>query len=142
MIDAVEPSRVAKLVLGPMTRVLNPVIRKLAGHRYFPTVGLVCHVGRRSGKFYVTPVGAHVDAVGTILVPLTFGNTSDWVRNVRAAGQCAVRLGGHQYHAVRPQFVEWSDFRPLVRAAFNPVMRVSFRLLGIQQFLRLQTERT
>jgi hypothetical protein len=41
----------------------------------------------------VTSVGARLQA-GIVLIPLTFGNRSDWARNVRAAGECSVRLNG------------------------------------------------
>ena len=37
-----------------------------------------------------------------MLIPLTFGNRSDWTRNVRAAGQCSLRLNGKVYQAVAP----------------------------------------
>jgi deazaflavin-dependent oxidoreductase (nitroreductase family) len=94
------------------------------------------HVGRRSGKAYVTPSSAHVRG-DVLVIGLTFGNQSDWSRNVRAAAGCTVRLGGHTYRATSPKLVTWADDRALIASAFNPVLRAGFRLLGIRQFMRL-----
>jgi deazaflavin-dependent oxidoreductase (nitroreductase family) len=132
----VGPSRIVKFVLRPMTKMLNPPIGKLAGRRHFP-MGAVHHVGRRSGTRYVTSVGARVSG-GGVLIPLTFGNQSDWARNVSAAGECRVVLNGKAYHAVRPRFLTRAEAAPHVRAAFGPIERISFRLLGIKQYMRLQ----
>jgi len=122
--------------MRPMTRVLNPFMGKLAGRRHFPMTAQIRHIGRRSGQSYVTPVGARLASNG-ILVPLTSGNHSDWARNVRAAGACSVRLSGRDYEATGPRFLDAAEARPLVRSAFNPVMRSEFRLLGIKQFMYL-----
>ena len=134
----VEPSAFAKRVIGPMATLLNPTVRALAGRRGLPMVANVHHVGRRSGKHYVTPTSAHLSGE-IVVIPLTFGNQSDWVRNVRAAGGCTVQLGGRRHAAARPQFLDAVTARPLVRQAFNPVERLGFRLLGIKQFLVLRT---
>lgn len=61
--------------------VLNPVILKRGG----ATVTAVHHVGRRSGKPYVTPVWA--DRAGrSFFVHLPYGTDVDWCRNVLAGG--------------------------------------------------------
>jgi hypothetical protein len=73
-----------------------------------------------------------------IVIPLTFGNQSDWARNVRAAGGCSIRLGGRDYQATQPEFVSAHDAGPLVRSAFGPLERASFRMLGIRQFMTLR----
>jgi deazaflavin-dependent oxidoreductase (nitroreductase family) len=94
------------------------------------------HVGRRSGRPYLTPAGARLSG-DVIVIPLTFGNQSDWSRNVRAAGGCSIRLNGRDYDATRPEFLSLEEAQPLVRSAFSPVERASFRMLGIRQFMRL-----
>ena len=135
-IDPIGPSLIVRLVVSPLSKLLNPAVAKLAGRRFFAMVAAIHHVGRRSGKSYVTPVNARV--TGDIaVVPLTFGNQSDWVRNVRAARYCWIRVNGNYHHAVRPQFVNWADAKPLVRATFNPLQRMALRSLGIKQFMRL-----
>ena len=125
-----------RLVLRPMTKLLNPLVGTLAGRRFVPLIARIHHVGRRSGKPYTTPTGAHI-AGDTIVIPLTFGNRSDWARNVRAASQCDVALGGKNYHATQPQFVAAEDAKPVVRQSFNVINRAGFKLLGIRQYLFL-----
>jgi deazaflavin-dependent oxidoreductase (nitroreductase family) len=133
----VGPSLFVRLVMGPITKILNPIVATLAGRRHLPMAAQIRHVGRRTGTPHVTSVGARVQGAA-VLIPLTFGNRSDWTRNVCAAGQCSVRLNGKVYQAVAPQFIDAAHAAPLIRGAFGPVQRLAFRLLGIQQFLQLQ----
>ena len=133
----VPPSRLVAVVMGPMTRMLNPVMRKLAGRRHVTMAAQIHHVGRRSGQQYVTPAGARL-AGDTFVIPLTFGNQSDWSRNVRAAGGCSIRLDGTDYQAVQPRLADREQAGPVIRDAFGPVVRAMFRMLGIKQYLLLQ----
>lgn len=126
-----------RVVMGPMTRVLNPMIKKLAGRRHFMMAAQIHHVGRRSGRAYVTPAAASL-AGDLIVIPLTFGNQSDWSRNVRAAGGARIRLNGVDYQAVRPQLVDLADARDVVRQAYGPFQRAGFRMLGIRQVMVLR----
>ena len=134
----VAPSWLVKAVIRPMTKVLNPLVGKLAGRRHFPMAAQIQHVGRRSGRTYATPASAHVHD-GVILAALTFGNQSDWVRNVRAAGGCTIRISGRTYQATNPEFRTREEAGPLLKAAFGPAQRAGMRMLGVRQFLRLQT---
>jgi deazaflavin-dependent oxidoreductase (nitroreductase family) len=135
------PSVIVRLVMSPLSKILNPAVAKLAGRRFFATVAAIHHAGRRSGNSYVTPVGARVNG-DVAIIPLTVGNQSDWVRNVRAAGTCSIRVDGKDHQAVRPQILAWADVKPLVRAGFNPLERLVFRLLGMKQFMRLDIRST
>jgi deazaflavin-dependent oxidoreductase (nitroreductase family) len=135
--DAVAPAPFVRIVVRPMTKVLNPLVGKLAGRRHFAMAAQIHHVGRSSGRPYVTSAGARLSGE-TIVIPLTFGNRSDWSRNVRAAGGCSIRLKGRDYAATEPKLLDVQDARPLIRAAFSPLERASFRLLGIRQVLSLQ----
>src|SRR5262249_3093194 len=94
------------------------------------------HVGRRSGKAYVTPATAHLHG-DVILIALTFGNQSDWARNVHAAGGCTIRISGRTYRATSPRFLSREEAAPLLRASFSPVQRAGMRMLGVRQFMRL-----
>ena len=132
----VPPSRFVKIVMGPMTKILNPLIVKLAGRPHFHVAAQLTHTGRRSGRTYVTPVGAR-RAGDVVLIPLTFGNQSDWSRNVLAAGRCSLRLEGVDYDATAPTLLSPEEADPHVRAAFGPLERAGMRMLGIRQFLRL-----
>jgi deazaflavin-dependent oxidoreductase (nitroreductase family) len=134
----VGPSVIVRLVLRPLTKLLNPLVGFLAGRRFVPLIARVHHVGRRSGKPYITPTGAHVTG-NTIVIPLSFGNRSDWARNVRAAGQCVVDLGGKSYRATQPEFVDADDAKSVVKQSFNVINQFGFRLLDIRQYLLLHT---
>jgi deazaflavin-dependent oxidoreductase (nitroreductase family) len=135
--NVVRPSRLVAVVMGPLTKVLNPVMLKLAGRRHVMMAAQIRHVGRRSGRTYVTPAGARLTG-DTFVIPLTFGNSSDWSRNVRAAGGCEIRLDGTEYRAVQPELADRDQAGPVVRAAFGPVERAMFRMLGIRQYLLLR----
>jgi len=138
MLDtAVRPSPLVRVVMGPMTRVLNPLVKKLAGRRHFMMAAQIHHVGRRSGRAYVTPASASL-AGDLIVIPLTFGNQSDWSRNVRAAGGARIRLGGVDYQGVRPELVDRADARAVVGQAYGPFQRAAFRMLGIRQVMVLR----
>ena len=134
---AVRPSRPVAVVMGPLTTVLNPVMRKLAGCRHMRMAAEIRHVGRRSGRSYVTPAGARLTG-DTFVIPLTFGNQSDWSRNVRAAGGCSIRLDGIDYRAVQPELADRVQAGPVIRKAFGPFERAMFRMLGIRQYLLLR----
>jgi deazaflavin-dependent oxidoreductase (nitroreductase family) len=133
----VRPSWLVAVVMGPLARVLNPVMRKLAGRRHMRMAAEIRHVGRRSGRPYVTPAGARLTG-DTFVIPLTFGNQSDWSRNVRAAGGCTIRLEGTEYRAVQPELADRDQAAPVIRAAFGPAERAMFRMLGIRQYLLLR----
>ncbi len=137
VLEPIPPALFVRMVIRPMTKILNPVIVKFAGRRHFGMAAQIQHVGRRSGKVYLTPATAHVHG-DVILVALTFGNHSDWSRNVRAAGGCVVRFDGRIYQATDPQFLSREEAGPLLRAAFSPMLRAGTRLLGVRQFLRLR----
>jgi deazaflavin-dependent oxidoreductase (nitroreductase family) len=133
----IRPSRLVRVTFGPVTRMLNPAIVKLAGRRHIRFAAQIHHTGRRSGRPYVTPASARL-AGDTFIIPLTFGNQSDWSRNVRAAGGCQIRLNGVDHQAVRPQLVDTQQALQMAGTAFSPLERAMFRMLGIQQFLLLQ----
>ena len=81
---------------------------------------------RRSG----TPVGVRGEptqrrsvpgaAVTLVVIALTFGNQSDWSRNVRSAGGGTIRIEGEDYDVTQPQIMSRQEAKPLVQAAFSP----------------------
>jgi deazaflavin-dependent oxidoreductase (nitroreductase family) len=133
----VAPSLMVKVVMRPMTRVLNPLAGRMAGRTNFPMAAQLRHVGRRSGRVYVTSVGARV-AGDVAVVPLAFGNQCDWAQNVRAAGGCSIRVNGQNYAATRAEFLDGQAAAPLLASLFSPADRAFFRLLSIKQYLRLR----
>jgi hypothetical protein len=68
----VPPSRLVRLVMRPMTRLLNPLLSQIAGGRHMHMAALVLHRGRVTGREYATPAGARLSR-GRFVVPLTFG---------------------------------------------------------------------
>lgn len=132
--EPVGPSLMVRTVIRPMTKVLNPLVLKLAGRSHFGMAAQIRHVGRRSGRPYTTPVTARRTG-DLVLIALTFGNRSDWCRNVTAAGGCSIRIDGEDYDASQPEFLIRQEAKPLVAAAFSPFDRLGFRMLGIRQIL-------
>ncbi len=56
-------------------------------------LGIVHHVGRRSGKAYASPVLVAVRR-DSIVIPLMYGLERDWVRNLRHAGTFTLTFRG------------------------------------------------
>ena len=131
-----RPSALVRIVMKPMTRVLNPLIRLAAGKRHVGFAAQIHHRGRTSGKLYVTPASARL-AGDNIVVPLTFGPHSDWCRNVIAAGGCTIRYKGIDYGAVHPEVVARTSAPSWVRSAFKRRERAMFPLIGVRYFLLL-----
>jgi deazaflavin-dependent oxidoreductase (nitroreductase family) len=137
-LEPVGPSPIVKIMMRPMTKMLNPLIVRLAGGRHFGMAAQIRHVGRRSGRTYTTPVSARRSG-GMVAIALTFGNQSDWSRNVRSAGGATIRIKGEDYAVTQPQVMSRQEAKPLVEAAFSPMERAGFRMLGIKQVMILRT---
>jgi deazaflavin-dependent oxidoreductase (nitroreductase family) len=124
----------AKLMRSGPARLFNSLLSRFAGRRYFPLYGVIEHRGRRSGRIFHTVVVVRAIAEGFV-VPMPWGERTDWYRNVRAAGGCAIRWKG-RYHLVdRPETVD----PHAVMSAFNTFERAIMLRLGITQCLRHQT---
>jgi deazaflavin-dependent oxidoreductase (nitroreductase family) len=110
--------------------VTNPVQRLWAGR--LPGMGILAHVGRKSGKPYRTPLSMF-EVPGGYAVFLTYGPDRDWVRNLTAAGNAEVVHRGRTVEVTNPQLVtaaEASEFLPKNPAAL-------LRRLKVSQVLRL-----
>jgi deazaflavin-dependent oxidoreductase (nitroreductase family) len=82
------------------------------------------HRGRRSGTEYDTPV-AIVPTVASdlILIGLPWGPTTEWARNVRAAGGAILTWQGRIHAAAEPRIVDGAGASALARPAFRAVVR-------------------
>jgi deazaflavin-dependent oxidoreductase (nitroreductase family) len=69
---------------------------------------VVRHVGRASGRAYETPVRAVATDHGFV-VALPYGSTSDWVKNVRAAGTAVIIHDGTEQRVDHPMLVPLSE---------------------------------
>ncbi len=87
--------RAIRLLTSYHKHITNPVMVRFFSGRS-KHAALLHHVGRRSGKPYVTPVTAH-RSEDTIIVPLPYGTEVDWLRNLQAAGQGVVKLEGRGF---------------------------------------------
>ena len=110
------------------TRVINPLTRLVAGR--LPGFAIVVHVGRKSGSVYRAPVNVFRSAPDFV-VALTYGSDVNWVRNVLAAGGCALEANGRQVRLTDPRIVvdPSRTLMPFPVRQFLGLMRVSEFLL-------------
>ncbi len=79
--------------------------------RILPLIGfgrlflLIYHVGRKSGKQYITPVEYHVFN-GIITVNAARGKSADWIKNIKANPDKVQVLKGFKKFDARIEFVE------------------------------------
>ena len=71
---------------------------------WLPGFGILTHVGRKSGKVYRTPINVFRASNGFIIA-LTYSGQSEWVKNVLAAGGCALKTRGRKYQLSAPKVV-------------------------------------
>jgi deazaflavin-dependent oxidoreductase (nitroreductase family) len=124
-----QPPR--RAMLGA-TRMFNRFSMLLAGTRLLPLYGVLVHRGRRSGKTFRTPVVVRPTSDGFI-IPMPWGQGTDWYRNVRAAGECVVRWKGRDYRLVQPEVIDAAT----AAAAFSPAQQAGMTRFGIKECLRL-----
>jgi len=122
--------------MRPLTKRINPLIVRRAGRPGFTMAAQLRHVGRRSGRAYVTPVTIRREG-DAIMIALTFGNEADWARNVLAAGRCSLLIDGTEYDASAPQLVDRADAAAFIHSGYSRFERTMLRVLGIRQFMRL-----
>lgn len=89
-------------------RVTNRITMTFAGKRIY---AVVHHVGRRSGKTYLTPVVA-MPGGGGFYIPLPYGQDVDWYRNVIAQGGCRLELRRRFYSVDHPRLAEPQEALP------------------------------
>ena len=89
-------------VLSRCTRGrVNQLTLRLAGHLAFADLE---HIGRVSRTVRHTPLRAF-RGDDTVVIGINFGRESDWLKNIRAAGRCRMRLGGEQLELGAPRIV-------------------------------------
>ena len=130
------PSMVVRLTIKPMSKVLNPLVSKMAGRKHVGWAAQVHHRGRLTGRAYTTTAGARVSD-GAIWIPLTFGTRSDWCRNVLAAGECGVRWKGLDYTGSDPVVFDRPTAMSIAKTLFKLPERGAMHAMGIKHFIRL-----
>ncbi len=117
----------------------NTLARKIAGSPlgslYF-NLSALRHVGRSSGRAYVTPLSAYPLGDGFVLA-LAYGPDVDWCRNVLAAGKCTLIWKGHEYALEKPEILPISE----ALEAYPLHARLFALAGGMKQFLWVHRQR-
>jgi deazaflavin-dependent oxidoreductase (nitroreductase family) len=118
------------LALGRFnTRVTNRIIGPILV--WLPGYGWLRHVGRTSGRRYKTPIQLfrHGDRA---VIALTYGERTQWLKNVLAAGTCTFEAPGRgpAIHLDSPEFVHDSS-----RRLVPWIMRLPLWVLRVSDFL-------
>lgn len=79
-------------------RVFNPFAIKRGARP------VLIHVGRSTGRTYLTPLEAYPVDDGYLFLPM-YGPRTDWVKNVLAAGGARLRIDGGEVELVSPRMV-------------------------------------
>lgn len=111
-------------------RFVNPRQMRTAGTPG-AYAGVIRHVGRRSGRVYETPVGPFATDDGFVIA-LPYGTTSNWVKNVLAAGSATLVTEGQAYELREPEIVPLDD----VVEALPRGERRNLRLFRVELALR------
>ena len=107
--------------------VTNHLSRPVAGH--LPGLGVVVHVGRRSGRHYRTPVNVF-RRPGGYAIALTYGAGAQWTRNVLAAGNAEIATRGRAHRVTNPRIV-----RDVERTPVPAPVRAILGALRVDEFL-------
>ncbi len=109
----------------------NALFLKIAGGR-FRAYSALKHIGRSSGREYVTPLSAYPLGDGFVLA-LLYGDAAnvDWCRNVMAAGKCILKTRGEEYVLEKPEIIPASK----ALAAYPLLARLMYRARGIHEFV-------
>jgi deazaflavin-dependent oxidoreductase (nitroreductase family) len=121
-------------VVRSAARLVNPLVLRIAGRRHMPVVGIVRHLGRKTGLAYATPLGIRPAAAGGFVMPLTFGEAAGWYRNIEAAGRCVITWRGQDHTVANPVIVGRATALP----AFPRYERLALQAIGVNQFLWLR----
>lgn len=111
-------------------RVTNPLQRLSAG--WAPGMGILEHVGRKSGKRYRTPLTVYPTRDGVAIL-LTYGPDRDWLKNVIAAGGGRVTRWGRSFEVRDPRVVAKGEAGPWVTGW----MRVMFSVMPVEHAVML-----
>lgn len=109
--------------------VTNRITSLFAG--WLPGFGILTHVGRKSGKVYLTPVNVF-RAPNGFVIALTYSSQCEWVKNVLAAGWCKLKSRGRNYQLSAPNVVH-----DPARRRFPIPVRVVLRIVGADEYMEL-----
>jgi deazaflavin-dependent oxidoreductase (nitroreductase family) len=113
-----------------IARSVGPIANRLAGRRGFPLWVILHHTGRTSGTPYTITVVALRTPDG-FMIPLPFGDATQWARNLFAAGGGSLRSQGREYRIVEPRIVD----REVAVAHLPLPLRFLTGWLGLRQYV-------
>ena len=128
---ALQPSRGGEVLRRLIARS-GPLLRPLAGRRFFTIWAEIRYRGRRSGREYTLPI-AIAATPDSFVIPMPFVG-AQWVRNVLAAGECQIRWNGRDWSATNPEIIDATEGAKV----FGLVPRLALSVLPIHRFLRLR----
>jgi len=121
------------LPIRALARPFGPIANRIAGTRVFPFWGIVRHTGRTSGTAYATPVVARPTRDG-FLIPLPFGDATQWAKNLFAAGGGSIRFAGREHQVVEPRIIDLET-----ASAHLPLpIRFASRRLGLRHWVTVR----
>ena len=121
-------------MIRSVARLVNPLVLRIAGRRHMPVVGIIHHRGRNTGRPYATPLGIRPATAGGFVMPLTFGESAGWYRNIVAAGSCVITWRGADHTVASPMIVDRATALP----AFPRYERLALRAIRINEFAWLR----
>ncbi len=102
--------------------VTNPIQRLWAG--WAPTMGILEHVGRKSGAQFRTPLTVFttdIDGQAGVAILLTYGPNRDWLKNVTAAGGGRIKRYGKTFSVQDPRVMPKAEALPAVKGWMRPL---------------------
>ena len=114
-----------------LVRAVGPIAKPLAGTRIFRLWSILSHTGRTSGKAYDTPIVA-LHTTDGFIIPLPFGESTQWTKNLVASGGGSIRFAGRDYEIADPRRLDTAE-----AAGYLPrwVRFMSDHVVGIHQFV-------
>jgi deazaflavin-dependent oxidoreductase (nitroreductase family) len=119
------PRWLARVNLHFTNHLLGPLARHFAG------MGVVVHTGRKTRRRHRTPVMIFRSGQ-RVIIALTYGRESQWVRNVLAEGGCELETQGQTLRLSQPRL-----FHDEQRRTMPPLVRAILGVLKVSDFLEL-----
>jgi deazaflavin-dependent oxidoreductase (nitroreductase family) len=92
--------------------VANPNAMKTAGQSG-AYASVIHHVGRTTGAEYETPIVPYMTDDGFV-IPLPYGTTPDWLKNVQRSGEATITSDGETYPVSHPQIISGDEAMPSI----------------------------
>lgn len=102
--------------------VTNPIQRLWAG--WAPTMGILEHTGRRSGKQYRTPLNVFPTRDG-VAIMLSYGPDRDWLKNLASSGQGRIKQYGRTFSVGDPHVLPKADAAQSITGWTRALFRVA-----------------